>query len=148
MIFFILLITIMSVNSQEWVSNEVLNRRLNEDALDNYRDGWAVGDSDIILAKSPGTFTFTWLPSNNQVVSKEDFPAFFAQFMKDAEAVTNQTYKMRFANVIHRTIDDTTFEAAEWIVDGYDRGVYFNAARHGFLVWDMATTEPDLRKQC
>ena len=42
-------------------------KQINEAALQNYRDGWAVGDSDIILAKSPDSFTFTWLPANNQV---------------------------------------------------------------------------------
>ena len=40
-----------------------------------------------------------------------------------------------------------TFEAAEWIVDGYDRGVYFNSAHGGKLVWDMATTEPGLQNK-
>merc|ERR1712029_958241 len=55
--------------------------------------------------------------------------------------------KMRFANIIHRTINDVTFEAAEWIVDGYDRGVYFNSAQGGKLIWDMATTEPGLQNK-
>ena len=46
--------------------------------------------------------------------------------------------------VFFKKVGFTTFEAAEWIVDGYDRGVYFNAAEHGKLIWDMATTEPGL----
>ena len=44
-------------------------------------------------------------------------------------------------------INDVTFEAAEWIVDGYDRGVYFNSAQGGKLIWDMATTEPGLQNK-
>merc|ERR1712117_561257 len=122
------------------------NLRLNERALQNYRDGWELGDSDVILKYSPESFTFTW--ENNQVVTKKDFPAFFAQFVKDAEAETNKKYVMRFESIIHRTVGETTYEAAEWIVDGYDRGVYFNAAKNGKMIWDMATTEPGLRKQC
>ena len=51
-----------------WLSKDEHNVKLNEEALQNYRDGWAVGDSDVILAYSPNTFTFTWLPANNQVV--------------------------------------------------------------------------------
>ena len=39
-----------------------------------------------------------------QVVSKAEFPAFFTQFMRDAEAETGVRYKMRFANIIHRTV--------------------------------------------
>jgi len=131
----------------EWIPKEEYIISLNEDALLNYRDGWAVGDTDVILAKSPDSFTFTWLPANNTVVTKAEFPAFFRQFVKDAEAVTKTKYKMRFANIIHRTINDVTFEAAEWIVDGYDRGVYFNSAQGGKLVWDMATTEPGLQNK-
>ena len=41
---------------------------------------------------------------NYAIVSKKDFPAFFAQFVKDAEEVTKKKYKMRFANIIHRTV--------------------------------------------
>ena len=41
------------------------NLRLNERALQNYRDGWEIGDSDMILKYSPESFTFTW--ENNQV---------------------------------------------------------------------------------
>ena len=43
------------------------NLRLNERALANYRDGWAIGDSSVILKYSPDSFTFTWVPENNQV---------------------------------------------------------------------------------
>merc|ERR1712111_239623 len=131
-----------NVSTAAWIAKGEFVKQINEAALQNYRDGWAVGDSDVILAKSPDSFT--WLPANNQVVSKAEFPAFFTQFMRDAEAETGVRYKMRFANIIHRTVGYTTFEAAEWIVDGYDRGVYFNAAEHGDLIWDMATTEPGL----
>ena len=41
-----------------------------------------------------------------QVVTKAEFPAFFRQFVKDAEAVTKTKYKMRFANIIHRTVSE------------------------------------------
>ena len=51
----------------EWIPKEEYITSLNEDALLNYRDGWAVGDTDVILAKSPDSFTFTWLPANNTV---------------------------------------------------------------------------------
>ena len=36
---------------------------------------------------------------------------------------------------------DTVIEAAEWVIDGYDRGVYMNAAHRGKVIWDMANTE-------
>ena len=39
-------------------------------------------------------------------------------------------------------IGDTIYEAAEWIVDGYDKGVYMNSAQREKLIWDMATTQP------
>ena len=53
---------------------------------------------------------------------------------------------MKFANIIHRQvrdmvgddddnistqIGDTLYEAADWIVDGFDRGSYLNAAKDG-----------------
>ena len=65
---------------------------------------------------------------------------------------------MRFDNIIHRQVrseyiasdedvddnsaqvGDTTYEAADWIVEGFDRGSYFNAARGGKVIWDIATT--------
>ena len=55
----------------DWIPKEDFIKQLNEAALQNYRDGWAVGDSDVILAKSPRSFTFTWLPANNTVRRKQ-----------------------------------------------------------------------------
>ena len=37
-------------------------------------------------------------------------------------------------------IGDILFEAADWIIEGFDRGAYFNAAQNGKVIWDMATT--------
>ena len=66
-----------------------------------------------------------------------------------------EKYFIQFDNIIHRQvrdliinahndipeqIGDTLYEAADWIVDGYDRGSYFNAAKDGKVIWDMATT--------
>ena len=58
---------IQNQETGEWIPKEEYIISLNEDALLNYRDGWAVGDTDVILAKSPDSFTFTWLPANNTV---------------------------------------------------------------------------------
>jgi hypothetical protein len=46
---------------------------------------------------------------------------------------------MAFDSIIHKEIDGTLFEAADWIIDGYARGSYFNNARNGKVLWDMAT---------
>ena len=134
-----------------------LIQKMNEAALDVYRQGWAVGDASIVTSHSPDSFTFTWVPEN-KTVSKADFAAFFGEFITGAEAEGRPKYKMRFDNIIHRTvckietkievnkipvqIGDTIYEAAEWIVDGYDKGVYMNSAQRGKLIWDMATTQP------
>ena len=37
-------------------------------------------------------------------------------------------------------MDGTYYEAADWVVDGYDRGVYWLCARDGRVLWDTATT--------
>ena len=66
-IFIIALSLFQTTIGDKWISKDDIIKLLNEDALQNYRDGWAVGDSDIILAKSPDSFTFTWLPANNTV---------------------------------------------------------------------------------
>ena len=61
-----------NVSTAAWIAKGEFVKQINEAALQNYRDGWAVGDSDIILAKSPDSFTFTWLPANNQVERHAD----------------------------------------------------------------------------
>ena len=126
----------------------------NEAALDGYRLGWASGDTDVILGVCTDTFNFTWVPEDD-VVSRLRFPVFFANFMADSEKDGRAEYFMQFDNIIHRQvrdifivahvdidaqIGDILYEAADWIVDGYDRGSYFNAAQDGQVIWDMATT--------
>ena len=75
----------------------------NAAALDGYRVGWAVGDSDIILGVCTDTFNFTWVPDQD-VVSRARFPGFFADFKAAAEAANGKQYYMRFDNIIHRTV--------------------------------------------
>ena len=108
-------------------------------ALDQYRLGWADGDTSIILGICTRSFNFTWVP-DNLVVSRRDFPDFFDDFKDQAETTSGNDYYMRFENIIHRQIGDILYEAADWVVDGFDRGSYFNAARDGLVIWDMATT--------
>ena len=132
----------------------VFDIKANEAALDGYRLGWASGETDIILGVCTDTFNFTWVPEEDEV-SKLRFPVFFANFKADSEADGREKYFMQFDNIIHRQvrdliinahndipeqIGDTLYEAADWIVDGYDRGSYFNAAMDGKVIWDMATT--------
>ena len=122
--------------------------KANEDALDGYRLGWATGDTDIIIGVVTDTFNFTWVP-DKEVVSKARFPAFFFSFKSKAEEDGRAKYFMRFDNIIHRQvrevfgddddniyaqIGDTLYEAADWIVDGFDRGSYFNAAKDGKVI--------------
>ena len=75
----------------------------NAAALDGYRVAWAVGDSDIILGVCTDTFNFTWVPDQD-VVSRERFPGFFADFKASAEEANGKPYYMRFDNIIHRTV--------------------------------------------
>merc|ERR1719186_2004637 len=119
--------------------SDVSIMKANKDALDGYRLGWATGDTDIIIGVVTDTFNFTWVP-DKEVVSKARFPAFFFSFKSKAEENGRAKYFMRFDNIIHRQIGDTLYEAADWIVDGFDRGSYFNAAKDGKVIWDMATT--------
>ena len=108
-------------------------------ALDLYRLGWATGDVEIILSSiNKSTFTFTWVPDDN-AVSPRDFPEFFKTFMKNAEKASNKKYFMAFDNIIHREVDGALYEAADWIVEGFGRGTYFNTAKNGRVTWDMAT---------
>merc|ERR1712073_82684 len=83
-------------------------------------------------------FTFTWVPDDN-AVSPRDFPEFFKTFMKNAEKASNKKYFMAFDNIIHREVDGALYEAADWIVEGFGRGTYFNTAKNGRVTWDMAT---------
>merc|ERR1712152_32431 len=87
-------------------------------ALDLYRLGWVTDDN---------------------AVSPRDFPEFFKTFMKNAEKATNKKYFMAFDNIIHREVDGALYEAADWIVEGFGRGTYFNTAKNGRVTWDMAT---------
>merc|ERR1711971_1451255 len=79
--------------------------KANEAALDGYRLGWASGDTDIILGVCTDTFNFTWVPDDD-VVSRQRFPAFFANFMADSEKDGRAKYFMQFDNIIHRQIGD------------------------------------------
>lgn len=72
-IFITVLFSLQTTLGDKWIPKDVIIKQLNEDALQNYRDGWAVGDSDIILAKSPDSFTFTWQPANNTVNEQKAF---------------------------------------------------------------------------
>ena len=125
--------------------------KANEASLDGYHLGWASGDTDVILGVCTNTFNLTWVPEDD-VVSRLRFPVFF---MADSEKDERAEYFMQFDNIIHRQvrdifivahvdiadqIGDILYEAADWIVDGYDRGSYFNAAQDGQVIWDMATT--------
>ena len=108
----------------------------NSQALDRYREGWEKGDTEMILSiVDKSSFTFTWLP-DNKVVSTEEFPQYFENFMKTTGADTNM---ITFENIIHKEIEDALYEAADWIIEGYGRGLYFNTARAGLVSWDMAT---------
>ena len=80
-----------------------LIQKMNEAALDVYRQGWAVGDASIVTSHSPDSFTFTWVPEN-QVVSKKDFAEFFDKFKASAEEGGRPKYKMTFINIIQRTV--------------------------------------------
>ena len=111
----------------------------NTQALDRYRLGWATGDTQIIMnVVNNATFTFTWVPDQNEV-SAADFPQFFEKFMADAEAKTNKKYFMVFDSIIHREINGFLYEAGDWIVEGFARGSYFSTARNGKVNWEMAT---------
>ena len=37
-------------------------------------------------------------------------------------------------------VEGIYYEAADWVVDGYDRGVYWLCAKDGKILWDTATT--------
>merc|ERR1712168_1477758 len=96
-------------------------KKANEDALDQYRLGWASGNHTIILdiTNSP-TFNFYWVTDNDPVYA-DRFPTFFDDFKKAAETASGKPYSMRFPNIIHR-------------------GVYWLCARDGQVLWDTATT--------
>jgi len=112
----------------------------NKLALERYREGWATGDHNIILGvTNKPTFNFYWVTDNDAVYA-DRFPKFFNNFKKAAERASGRPYSMRFPNIIHREVDGVYYEAADWVVDGYDRGVYWLCARDGRILWDTATT--------
>eukprot|EP00092_Neocalanus_flemingeri_P103928 GFUD01133039.1.p1 GENE.GFUD01133039.1~~GFUD01133039.1.p1 ORF type:complete len:170 (+),score=33.88 GFUD01133039.1:56-565(+) len=110
----------------------------NENALAAYRLGLAIGDSDIITKMATDSFNFTWVP-DSVVMNKEEYVQFLGKFKEEAEKDGRPKFLMRFNNLIQRKVDDTIIEAADWIVDGYDRGVYMHAVQGGRIIWDMAT---------
>ena len=75
----------------------------NEEALDAYRLGFAVGDIDIIIGVVGDSFTFTWVP-DNEVFTKQNFPAFFLSFKSNVEKETQGTFFMKFDNIIQRQV--------------------------------------------
>eukprot|EP00090_Calanus_glacialis_P030795 TRINITY_DN50050_c0_g1_i1.p1 TRINITY_DN50050_c0_g1~~TRINITY_DN50050_c0_g1_i1.p1 ORF type:complete len:161 (-),score=26.16 TRINITY_DN50050_c0_g1_i1:66-503(-) len=115
-------------------------KNANMEALNLYRLGWGSGDHTIILGvtNSP-TFNFYWVTETDPVYG-DRFPTFFGNFKREAEEASGKPYSMRFDNIIHREINGTYYEAADWIVDGYDRGVYWLCAKDGLVLWDTATT--------
>ena len=76
---------------------------------------------------------------DNRAVTPGEFREFYEGFKSDAVAATNKPYFMSFDSIIHREVDGVLYEAADWIIDGYQRGAYFNNAKNGKVVWDMAT---------
>ena len=78
--------------------------RENEKALDTYRDGWATGNTDLILSiVNKDTFNFTWVPDNDEV-SPARFPKFFNDFVLASEKASGKNYYMKFDNIIHRRV--------------------------------------------
>eukprot|EP00092_Neocalanus_flemingeri_P004532 GFUD01004882.1.p1 GENE.GFUD01004882.1~~GFUD01004882.1.p1 ORF type:complete len:231 (+),score=59.34 GFUD01004882.1:92-784(+) len=113
--------------------------KANQAALDEYRLGWATGDTDIIFGVVTDTFNFTWVPDND-VVSKARFPSFLSDFITLSESDGRAKFFQTYDNIIQKQVGDTLYEAADWIVAGYDRGSYLNAAKEGKVIWDIATT--------
>merc|ERR1712062_573273 len=102
-------------------------------------DGWFQFEDGVwTRVNDPDSKTVTWVPDDN-AVSPRDFPEFFKTFMKNAEKASNKKYFMAFDNIIHREVDGALYEAADWIVEGFGRGTYFNTAKNGRVTWDMAT---------
>ena len=117
-------------------------KKANEAALDQYRLGWASGDTSIILGISNKNTFNLYRVTENDPVYPDRFPLFFDQFKKAAETASGKPYAMRFPNIIHREVDGTYYESADWVVDGYDRGSYWRCARNGTILWDMITSAP------
>merc|ERR1711970_291091 len=111
----------------------------NEKALDIYGYGWGTGDTSIILGAVKYDYTFTWLPED-AVFSKTEFSSFFEDFKNNAEANGRPKYKMNFSSIIRKKIGDTLFEFGDWIVEGFARGTYFQAAKCGKVLFEEATT--------
>ena len=82
---------------------EKIYDKSNEDALDAYRLGLAVGDLDIITGVAADSFNFTWVP-DNKTVDKDDFSEFFANLKAGAEEDGRPRYFMKFENLIQRKV--------------------------------------------
>ena len=138
-LFILVLLNISCTISSPYHDNRIASQLTNRQAMDRYRLGWATGDTQIIMnVVNNATFTFTWVPDQNEV-SAADFPQFFEKFMADIEAKTNKKYFMVFDSIIHREINGFLYEAGDWIVEGFARGSYFSTARNGRVNWEMAT---------
>ena len=79
-------------------------KEANQEALDQYRLGWASGNTTIILGvTNKPTFNFYWVTDNDPVYT-DRFPKFFDDFKKAAETASGKPYSMRFPNIIHREV--------------------------------------------
>jgi len=112
----------------------------NIEVLDKYRDAWAKGDTSAIMkCVNSSTFNFYWVTENLPVYA-DKFPEFYNNFKKTIEKATGEPYTMRFPNIMHREVEGTYYEVADWVVDGYDRGSYWLSVKDGLIVWDSSTT--------
>ena len=122
-------------------TKEDVTRAANENVLKIYREGWATGETETILSVvKKDTYNFTWVPNNDEV-SSEKFPEFFSTFKKNAVDASSKEFRIIWSNIIQRQEGDTLLELGDWIIEGFARGTYFNAAQDGLIIWEMATTQ-------
>ena len=129
----ILTFGVLMVNSARHTGNHL-------DPIDTYLEGWMAADPRLALSKADPSFTITWVPTGD-VYNTETFPAFFDGFVKGAFDTTGW-YNLTFFNFNQWEEAGRQYEAADWIVDGFDSGIYTVMVRNGKLMWGRPNKLP------
>jgi len=125
--------TLVAVNVVHSKSAELVSR-INRASTDVTVEGWMRGETSIIGAHADEKNFFMEFVATGARFSFLGFQDFFDTFKAGSFEATGW-YNVTFYNFIEWEEDTRMYQTAEWIVDGFDGGVYSFMVDNGLAKW-------------
>merc|ERR1711874_20546 len=104
-------------------------------------DGWAKGNSAMIIPMQDKGYFFSGLPNMDRV-GKQKFKAFWEDFRSHGEKgggpSKDSTDFLTYKNVFRRKVGDCIVETGQWEVPGFANGLYMKMAQGGKIMFAEA----------